>query len=686
MSRRENTLPNRLARESSPYLQQHAGNPVDWWPWCEEAFERARREDRPVFLSIGYSACHWCHVMERESFADPETASALAGGFISVKVDREERPDLDGIYMEAVQAMTGSGGWPLSVFLTPEGKPFYGGTYFPPEERRGLPSFRAVLREVTRVWAERREDLEERASLLAEKLGRAPSLRIGGEPDLSIPDRAVRVLARSFDDRGGGFGGAPKFPQPATVDFLLRAYRRTEEPETLHMAERTLEAMALGGIRDHLGGGFHRYTVDADWRIPHFEKMLVDNALLARLYIDAHGLTGNPLYRRVAEETLDFLLREMSHPAGGFFSSLDADSGGEEGRFYLWSAGEIDRLLGGDDGAFFRGAYGVGEGGDVEGRSVLAVPRFGEREKRDCTGCETDGDRERRLALCRARLFQEREGRERPGRDEKIVAGWNGLALAAFAEAARAFDRPSYRDAAIRNARFTRRFLATGGRLRRSWRDGRTGPPALLEDYAFHIEGLLALYETTFDPGWFFAARETAEGLLDLFADPEGGGFFDTPRDGERLIVRPKSVQDGAAPSPNGAAARALLRLAAYTGDDRYAAPARRSLASVGDLASSHPLSFAHWLGSFEFALAPPKEVAIVGEPAGEDTRALLAVARRGYRPNQVTALGLPCERDHCVPLLENRAPINGRAAAYVCHDFACQRPVTDPDDLARLL
>jgi len=678
-------MPNRLATETSPYLRQHADNPVDWYPWGEEAFALARREDRPVFLSIGYSACHWCHVMERESFADPATAAALARNFVAVKVDREERPDLDGIYMEAVQSMTGSGGWPLSVFLTPEGKPFFGGTYFPPDDRHGLPSFRAVLGEVARVWKERREDLEENAESIAGRLGRGPSLSLGGKADFTVPDRAVRVLERSFDEARGGFGGAPKFPQPQAIDFLLRAYRRTEEPATLHMAERTLEGMARGGIRDHLGGGFHRYAVDAGWRVPHFEKMLVDNALLARLYTDAHALTGRPLYRRVAEETLGFLLREMSHPAGGFFSSLDADSEGEEGRFYLWSAAEIDAALGGDDGAFFRGAYGVVEGrGDIDGRSVLAGPR--EEEGRTCTGCETGADREERLARCRLRLLEEREGRKRPGRDEKIVAGWNGLVLAAFAEAARLFDRPVYRDAAIRNARFARRFLTIGGRLRRSWRDGRAGPPAVLEDYAFQVDGLLSLYETTFDPAWFFAARETAEKMLDLFADPKGGGFFDTPRDGERLIVRPKSVYDGAAPSPNGAAARALLRLAAFTGDDRYAAPARRALESTADSAARHPLSFGHWLGTFEFALAPPKEVAIVGEPGGEDTRALLAAARRGYRPNQVTALGLPCERDRCVPLLEDRVPVDGRAAAYVCHDFACQKPVTDPEELARLL
>ncbi len=683
-------MPNRLAGESSPYLLQHADNPVDWYPWGEEALSRAREEDRPIFLSIGCAACHWCHVMAHESFEDPDAAAVLNAHFVSVKVDREERPDLDQIYMRAVVAITGSGGWPMSVFLTPEGVPFYGGTYFPPSPRHGLPSFVQVLEAIARAWRERRDEITRSGAGLLEHLRQdaaAPGIPLPGTAapsDLTtaVLDAARNQLERQHDAANAGLGSAPKFPQPMTIEFLLRAHLRTGERSALAMAEATLEKMARGGIYDHLGGGFHRYATDAAWLVPHFEKMLYDNAQLARVYVHAWQVTQTPLFRRVAEETLDYLLREMTDPAGGFYSSQDADSEGEEGRFFVWSAAEIREVLG-DGAGLFCEAYGVTDVGNFEGKNVLHVaadPRA-LAAKHGAAVEEVEG----RLATARRALFERREGRVRPGLDDKALAAWNGLALAAFAEAARVFDRPDYRRAAEAAAGFLLREMRTAdGRLLRTWRGGGARVNAYLEDYADIIEGLLALYETTFDARWFVEARRLADEMLARYRDP-AGGFFDTADDHEALVVRPKVLQDNATPSGNAMAATMLLRLAAFTGEGAYRDAAEAALKAVQPLAAAHPTAFAQWLCALDFALAPPTEVAIVGDPASDETRALLDVVMKPYRPRQVVAVGRPGETSP-IPLLAGRPPLDGCATAFVCERFACRLPVSDPMELAAML
>ncbi|MFH1680279.1 MAG: thioredoxin domain-containing protein [Candidatus Eisenbacteria bacterium] len=675
-------MPNRLEGASSPYLLQHKENPVDWHTWGPEALERARGEDKPIFLSIGYSACHWCHVMERESFEDRETARILNEHFVSIKVDREERPDLDSIYMEAVQAMTGSGGWPMSVFLTPGAKPFFGGTYFPPEDRYGMPSFRRVLLAAAEAFRERRAEIEGQASRLAGRIGRAPVLHGGAGVDRSVSDRAGARLAEEFDEANGGFGGAPKFPQPMNLDFLLRRSRRTGDREALRRAVFTLDRMARGGSHDHVGGGFHRYSTDPRWLVPHFEKMLYDNALLARLYLNAYQHTGRPLFREVARGVLDYVLREMTGARGGFYSSEDADSEGGEGRFFTWTPDEIRRALGEEEGNLFSLAYGATKGGHLEGRSI--PNRLGDSEELALRAGIPRAELETVLRRGRERLFSEREGRIRPGRDEKVLAGWNGLMLAAFAEAARVLDDPRYLEAAERNASFIEEALMKDGRLLRVWKDGAgSSPLGFLEDHAFLGEGLLALYQTGFDERWFRLARTLGDAILERFSDREEGGFHDTGTEHEALVARPKGVQDNAVPSGNAAAARLLLLLAAYTGEERYASPARRAVASMQELMERHPSAFGHWLGSLELLLSPPREVAIVGGRESPDTGALLLAAFGAYNPNQVVALRDPREKESSVPLLEGKPMVDGAASAYVCRSFTCQAPITNPEKLA---
>ncbi|MDR7518826.1 MAG: thioredoxin domain-containing protein [Armatimonadota bacterium] len=671
-------MPNRLATETSPYLRQHADNPVDWYPWGEEALRRAREEDKPIFLSIGYAACHWCHVMERESFEDPEVAAVLNEHFIPIKVDREERPDLDQIYMQAVVAMTGHGGWPMSVFLTPAGVPFYGGTYYPPVPRHGMPAFLEVLRALADAWRHRRDDVERGGAALLDSLRRNT---LATEPQalgVGALDAAYRTLERQYDLARGGWGGAPKFPQPMTVEFLLRTHLRTGERAALTMAESTLTRMARGGIFDHLGGGFHRYATDAAWLVPHFEKMLYDNAQLARAYLHAWQVTGTALLRRVAEETLDFVVREMTDPAGGFYSSLDADSEGEEGRYYVWSLHEIREALGEDAGLFCE-AYGVTERGTFEGKNILHVAQdpVALAARHGLSEAAFDA----RMAASRRALLARRDRRVRPGLDDKVLVAWNGLALAAFAEAARAFDRSDYRRVAEANAEFILKEMQTpDGRLLRSWRAGQARLNAYLEDYANLIDGLLVLYEATFDARWFVEARRLAEVMIRHYRDP-AGGFFDTSDDHETLVVRPKDLQDNATPSGNAMAATVLLRLAALTGDGRYRDLAEAALRGVQPLLGNYPTAFAQWLCALDFALARPKEIAIIGDPVASETRALLAVVLKPYRPNQVVALGRPGEPSP-IPLLEGRAPLDGHATAFVCEQFACRQPVTDPEAL----
>ena len=673
-------MPNHLANETSPYLLQHAGNPVDWYPWGEKALQKAQAEDKPIFLSIGYSACHWCHVMAHESFEDERVAAILNEHFVSVKVDREERPDLDRIYMSAVQALTGRGGWPMSVFLTPDGWPFYGGTYFPPAPRYGMPSFADVLLSVADAWQNRRQELVEGSQRLVHAI--EWQMAVSGESETSnvrreTLDSAFENLDRDFDELHGGWGAAPKFPQPMVLEFLLRYHHLTGDDQARYMVSLTLDAMAYGGMYDQIGGGFHRYSVDDHWLVPHFEKMLYDNAQLARVYLHAWQVTSNPFHRTIAEEILDYVVREMtcvgSTPdAGGFYSTQDADSEGEEGRFFVWTADEIRAVLGAEAESFMA-AYNVTEEGDFEGRNILEIASYAS-PRAELTGA-------------RRKLFTAREQRVRPGRDEKVLTSWNGLMLAAFAEAARVLGREDYRQVAERNASFLLSELRTAdGRLLHTWkacpersrRDGVARINGYLEDYTHLIEGLLELYQTTFDPRWYTAARELADAMIEHFSAPDGG-FFDTSDDHETLIVRPRELQDNAVPSGNGMAASVLLRLAGLAVEPRYLELAQAALGPMQPLLARHPLGFGQWLIALDYALAHPREVAIVGEADATDTRALLDVCTTGYRPHQVLALGAPGDERFTVPLLRDRDQIEGRATAYVCVDFTCRPPVTGP-------
>ncbi len=678
-------MSNHLAHETSPYLLQHAGNPVDWFPWGEEALHKARVEDRPIFLSIGYSACHWCHVMAHESFEDERVAVILNEHFVSIKVDREERPDLDRIYMSAVQALTGSGGWPMSVFLSPEGEPFYGGTYFPPVRRYGMPSFTDVLLAVADAWQNRRQELVEGGQQLVNVIER--QMALGGGSETSDVKRqtlsaAFERLDRDFDEAHGGWGRAPKFPQPMILEFLLRHHRVTGEPRALGMVTRTLEAMARGGMYDQIGGGFHRYSVDDHWLVPHFEKMLYDNAQLARVYLHGWQATGEPFYRTIAEEILDYVVREMTDSSAGFYSTQDADSEGEggrtasEGKFFVWTPDEIHRVLGDQADRFIK-VYGVTGRGNFEGKNILELE--GSLEEREA------------LAEARRRLFEAREQRVHPGRDDKVLTSWNGLMLAAFAEAARVLGRDDYRrgrgylSLARRNADFLLNELRTAeGRLYHTWKDDVAKVNGYLEDYTHLIDGLLELYQATFDPRWYTAARELAEVMIEHFgasngADTEAAGFYDTSDDHEDLIVRPRDVQDNALPSGNGMAAFVLLRLAGLAVEPRYSELALQSLRKMQPSLARHPLGFGQWLIALDYALAPPREIAIVGDPSASDTRALLEACAAGYRPHHVIALGMPGD---VLPLLRNRDQIEGRATAYVCVGSTCRSPITDPSAL----
>ena len=674
-------MPNRLAAESSPYLLQHQHNPVDWYPWGDEAFAQARATGKPVFLSVGYAACHWCHVMERESFEDQETADVLNQHFISVKVDREERPDVDQIYMSAVQLLTRHGGWPMSVFMTPEGKPFHGGTYFPPEPRQGMPSFRQVLGAVHDAWMNRRDELESGAGRLTEAIQAADSLDLPAAPvtddDLR---RASQALAGSEDRTHGGWGEAPKFPQAMAIEFLLRRHLATGEALLLDIADRALHRMARGGIYDHVGGGFHRYSVDAAWHVPHFEKMLYDNSQLARAYLHAWQIGGDRAHRKVVEETLDWVQREMTHPQGGFFSTLDADSEGEEGKFYVWSLDELREVLG-PDVALVADTYDVSARGNWEGVNVLR--RLKDLDvlayQHDVSTSEIQAAADRALP----RLFERRADRIRPGLDDKIITAWNGLMIAAFAEAARALDRDDYAATATSAAEFCCAELwRDGGRLWRTWKDGRARFNAYLEDYACLAEGLLELYQTTFDDRWFAAAQVLADAMLEHFQDPEGG-FYDTSNDHEQLVTRPKNVQDNATPSGGSMAITVLGRMHALTGEARYLDVAERALAAVGPGATSYPTAFAQWFGAADFLVGQPVGIALVGDAAGR--QGLLTVVRQTYRPRAVVAAADDAAPTG-IPLLKDRQTLNGQAAAYVCHGFVCKLPTADPGTVRELL
>lgn len=680
-------MPNRLANETSPYLLQHANNPVDWFPWGEEALDKARAEDKPILLSVGYSACHWCHVMERESFENPAIAAQMNDRFVSVKVDREERPDIDSIYMTAVQAMTGHGGWPMTVFLTPDGKPFYGGTYFPPEDRGGMPSFPRVLEAISDAYNNNRSDVLQNTEQLLQRMRQMSAVGQQGFEPLTdeVMRLAMRKAASDFDPRHGGFGMQPKFPQPMTYEFLLRHYLRTEDSEALHMVELTLQRMATGGIYDQIGGGFHRYSTDTFWLVPHFEKMLYDNALLVRLYLHAYQITGNPMYRRIVEETLEYVMREMTSPEGGFYSAQDADSEGVEGKFFVWLPHEIEEALGDEDGEIVSRYYGVTPHGNFEGRNILRVAMdAGNLAREEGLDAAEFGDL---LARAKARLLAIRNERIAPGLDDKILTSWNGLMLAAFAEAASVLGRKDYAEVAERNAEFLLANLLREGRLLRTYKDGRAKLNGYLEDYAFLIDGLLTLHEVNFSRGTLDAAIELGNAMVELFWDAATSQFFDTGHDHEQLVVRPKDLTDNAIPCGSSMAVDVLLRLAVITGDGDMERRASEVLRGVRQLMMTFPTAAGNWLGALDFYLSRAKEIAIVGERGDADTDALLTEVHKNYMPNRVL-LGAS-DGDSItdgLPLLAERRKIDGLATAYVCENYVCQLPVTEPQALARQL
>lgn len=719
---------NRLIHETSPYLLQHAHNPVDWHPWGPEALRRAQAEDKPILLSVGYSACHWCHVMAHESFEDPETAAMMNELFVNIKVDREERPDIDAIYMEAVQAMTGHGGWPMTVFLTPEGKPFYGGTYFPPAPRQGMPGFRQVMQAIAEAWRGRRHELESAGERLAEALNRSAALQAAETPlNQEVLDRAVQALMRAYDRFNGGFGDAPKFPQPMNLDFLLAAYLRTRDATLLQAVTYTLTKMAWGGIYDQIGGGFHRYSTDALWLVPHFEKMLYDNAQLARTYLHAWQVTHNPLFRRIVEETLDYVLREMTDPAGGFYSAQDADSEGEEGKFFLWRPVDLAALLGPADARLFSAYYGVTARGNFPeggpGASILYIQRDAA-----VVAADLGVSVEKLLAAVergRKTLFAARAKRVAPGRDDKVLAEWNGLMLQAFAEAGAALDRPDYIAAARRAAEFLLREMAqepeNGGseaaaappasgfqpsassfqlpassiqlpassiRLYRTYKAGRAHLNAYLEDYAAVALGLVALYQVTFEREWLAAAAALAQTIVANFRDPARGGFFQTSNDHEALVARRKDFIDSALPSGNSLVAELFLRLSRLLDRPEGVADAEGVMQVMANAMAQQPDAFGRLLCALELYLHPGVEIALVGDPAAAETRALLAEVRGRFLPNSVIALAAAedAESRALIPLLADRGALGGQPTAYVCRNYVCSLPVTRPAELARQL
>ena len=681
-------MPNRLINETSPYLLQHAHNPVDWYAWGEEALRRAQEEDKPILLSIGYSACHWCHVMERESFENQEIAGIMNEHFISIKVDREERPDLDTVYMSAVQALTGSGGWPMTVFLTPDGKPFYGGTYFPPVDSRGMPGFPRVLLGMAEAYRTRRGDVVQATQQLVSQLQQ--TFQASRSLDPLTPDilhEAYQILGQGFDYQNGGFGSAPKFPQPMTYEFILHYYNLTKSPRALEMVESTIEKMALGGIYDQIGGGFHRYSTDAYWLVPHFEKMLYDNALLSSLYLHTYQATGYPLYRRIAEETLDYVLREMTDPSGGFYSTQDADSEGEEGKFFLWTAEEIEAILGSEEGPLVAGYLGVTEAGNFEGSNILHIPQGIESVAAE-VGVSIE-ELEGVVRRGRTSLLEARERRVHPARDEKILAAWNGLMIRSFAEAASILHREDYENAALASASFLLDKLRSGGRLLRTYKDGRASLKGYLEDYAFLADGLLALYEATFDPRWLVEARSMVDNMIDLFWDDGQDAFYDTGTDHEALVVRPRDLFDNATPCGSSVATDVLLHLSVLTGESEYARRGSAALRSMRQYLARAPLGMGHWLCALDFYVSTPKEIAIVGKRSDPATQSLLEAVFNRYLPNKVVAGADPGMAEYAsdvTPLLLDRVMLDGRPTAYVCQNYACQLPVTEPEPLASQL
>ncbi|MFT3895762.1 MAG: thioredoxin domain-containing protein [Anaerolineales bacterium] len=694
-------MPNHLISENSPYLLQHANNPVDWYPWGEEALTKAKEENKPIFLSIGYAACHWCHVMAHESFEDDATAAFMNEHYVNIKVDREERPDLDAIYMQATVAMTGSGGWPMSVFLTHDLKPFYAGTYFPPVPRHNMPSFRDVLAGIANSWQVQRDEVDRVGSEVSDHLQK--SLTFNTQADAGFTqahlDAAIKSLLESYDWGYGGWGAAPKFPQPMTIEFLLRhvirnsAAESAENSQALKASIHVLKAMARGGMYDVVGGGFSRYSVDNFWRVPHFEKMLYDNAQLARAYLHAWQITGDVSFRRIVTETLDFVAREMTHPEGGFYSSLDADSEGEEGKFYVWTLDEIRSVLQ-EDSDFFEAAYGVSIKGNWEGKTVL------QRQLDDASLAarfRLDPDAVPvKLSECHSRLLAVRAERIRPGTDDKVLTSWNGLMLATIAEAARVLESGSLLPnadpqagqlhiLATRNAEFLLNELRPNGKLKHNWREGKTSNDVFLEDYTALILGLLELYQTDFNDKWFASAKELADEMIELFEDP-AGGFFDTSKDGENLLLRPKDVQDNATPSGNALACEALLKLAAFTDEGRYHDLAEKALGLVVGMSVRYPTAFGRWLSAADMAIDNGKQVAVVSEAGAGNVSDFVRVVRSQYRPNLVVAASAYPPSVDAPTLLRDRPLKDGKTTVYVCEGFVCKNPVTTIPELEELL
>jgi uncharacterized protein YyaL (SSP411 family) len=673
---------NRLIDETSPYLLQHAHNPVEWYAWGDEAFDKARAEDKPVLVSIGYSACHWCHVMEHESFEDEATARVMNENFVNIKVDMEERPDVDQIYMAFVQMTTGRGGWPMTVFITPDKLPFFGGTYFPPEPRYGMPSFQQILLSVSDAWTHRREEI---LNSTTDILGELRRLGIGDAAGSSITpeisDAAFQSFDRSFDSTNGGFGGAPKFPPSMSKEFLLRYYKRTGNKRALEMVRKTAEEMAKGGIYDQLGGGFHRYSVDAVWLVPHFEKMLYDNSQLIRIYLHLYQVTKDDFFRRIAEETLEYVRREMLDPAGGFYSTQDADSEGEEGKFFVWTPREVEQILGEADARVFNFYYDVTDDGNFEGKNILSVHYTHEAAARALKIDLADFN----IALERGRkkLFEVREQRIKPHRDEKVLTAWNGLMLAAFAEAAAVLGDDEYLDIARRNADFILESLSFDGRLLRTWKDGRAKLNAYIEDYANFADGLLELFQVSGEIRYFSEAKRLADLMITEFWDEDAGGFYFTSSDHEELIVRNKDFFDNATPSGNSVAADVFLKLAKLSGDEKYERFALAVLRLVAAQIKRYPQGFGRALSAIEFYLSPVKEVVIIGEAGSELEQSVW----QRYLPNKVVVRsGSQRENSDAIPLLAEREMIDAKTTVYVCENFVCQRPVNQLDELTELL
>jgi uncharacterized protein len=693
-------MPNRLINSTSPYLLQHAHNPVDWYMWNEEALKKSKDEDKPIFLSIGYAACHWCHVLSHESFEDPEVAAYMNEHFINIKVDREERPDIDGIYMQATIAMTGSGGWPMSVFLTPDLKPFYAGTYFPPTRRYNMPAFKDVLSGLSNAWQNERDEVLNTSEKVTNHLQSTNQTQNDEMLTKEHLNAIANAMRDSYDWGYGGWGDAPKFPQAMAIEFLLHHSAMNQTDEFENLITHCLNAMARGGMYDVVGGGFSRYSTDNNWRIPHFEKMLYDNALLVRAYLHAWQVTKNPFYKRIVQETLHFVERELTHAQGGFYSSLDADSEGEEGKFYVWTQEEIKNILG-DDYDFFEAAYGITAQGNWEGKTVLQRTiddsSLAARFKLDPQTVPV------KLADSHLKLLSVRDSRIRPGTDDKVLTAWNGLMLAGFAEAARVFALESgsllpsvadssphsekesnsklfdskYYKLATRNAEFLLSELRPNGKLVRAWRDGKTTNEVFLEDYAALILGLLELYQTDFDNKWFVSAKELTDEMIEKFSDANGG-FFDTPHDSENLLIRPKDIQDNATPCGNSLACEALIKMAEYTGNGTYRELAEKSLSLITSFTLRYPLGFARWLSANENVAGNMKQVAVIGEAGENQFEAIRKIIQAEYHPNIVVACSSYPIKENAPTLLNDRIMLQNQATVYVCEGFVCKQPTND--------